>query len=390
MPTQRILILMSNTGGGHRASALALQAGFERQFPGRFQIKIIDLLADHTFWPLNRSPQIYATIATKAPRLWGLVYSTQNAPWLVRRAMALVARLAERSVGAAVESFAPDLVISVHPLVQEMTLHVLQRLPRRIPFVTVVTDLATAHPLWLHPGVDGCYVASDEAAAAARSAGLPESRIHQFGLPVRPAFEEEYSPSHLLKESLGLDKGLPAALLMGGGDGIGPVEAIAEAIDDALSDAAGNPLTPGGQLVIICGRNEALRARLLARPWRIPVRVLGFVDAMPQWMNACDCIVTKAGPGTIAESFICGLPIILSGFIPGQEEGNIPFVVERGAGAFVSDPVQIGRTVARWFGAQADARAHMAQNARRLGKPQATREIVSSIVSILERTGRIS
>lgn len=55
--------------------------------------------------------------------------------------------------------------------------------------------------------------------------------------------------------------------------------------------------------------------------------VNGFVDNMAEWMTACDTIVTKAGPGTIAESLICGLPLLLNGFVPCQEAGNVPFVI---------------------------------------------------------------
>ena len=45
----------------------------------------------------------------------------------------------------------------------------------------------------------------------------------------------------------------------------------------------------------------------------------GFVSNMDEWMGAVDCIVTKAGPGTIAEAMTRGLPIMLSAFLPGQE-----------------------------------------------------------------------
>jgi len=68
-------------------------------------------------------------------------------------------------------------------------------------------------------------------------------------------------------------------------------------------------------------------------------------------MAACDCIITKAGPGTIAEALSRGLPIVLSGFIPGQEEGNVPYVVNNQAGVHCEEPAAIARTVQRWFGA---------------------------------------
>ena len=60
--------------------------------------------------------------------------------------------------------------------------------------------------------------------------------------------------------------------------------------------------------------------------------VNGFVDNMPEWMTACDTIVTKAGPGTIVESLICGLPVLLNGFVPCQEAGNVPFVIDNKVG----------------------------------------------------------
>ena len=65
------------------------------------------------------------------------------------------------------------------------------------------------------------------------------------------------------------------------------------------------------------------------------VTIKGFVDNMPEWMTACDMIISKAGPGTIAESFICGLPVLLNGFVPCQEEGNVPFVLKHQVGCSV-------------------------------------------------------
>ena len=75
-----------------------------------------------------------------------------------------------------------------------------------------------------------------------------------------------------------------------------------------------------------------LRAGLLCRqyPEGMHVSTQGFVDNMEEWMAACDIVITKAGPGTIAESLIMGLPILLNGFVPCQEAGNVPYVVNNG------------------------------------------------------------
>ena len=93
--------------------------------------------------------------------------------------------------------------------------------------------------------------------------------------------------------------------------------------------------------------------------WPTPVHVLGFVENMPVWMSAADCLVTKAGPGTIAEALACGLPMVLSDFVPGQEEGNVGYVQDHGVGVFSADPAEIARVVLDWLRAGNPARAAM-------------------------------
>lgn len=380
MRPQRILILMSNTGGGHRASAEALKAGFIQMYGERLQVEIIDLLIEHLPRPLNWLPHTYSFLVNEAAWLWKLLWLTGNHPITIRRLSMIVARLGKASVAQVFTAYQPDLIISVHPLVQEFTLYALRQMKRRVPFVTVVTDLATAHPLWFCPAVDACYVASEEAYHLARRVGLRPKQLYLYGLPVRPAFAISTEKTTALRTKLGLAQQLPAVLIMSGGEGVGPVEEIAIKISEQLGQYA----LPVGQMVVICGRNTRLRQKLTERRWPIPTLVHGFVDNMPEWMAACDCIVTKAGPGTIAEALISGLPIILSGFIPGQEEGNIPYVLENEVGLYGKSPEEIATIVQRWFTDERAQLAQMSARARALGKPQATFQIVQSIAQLLE------
>jgi 1,2-diacylglycerol 3-beta-galactosyltransferase len=378
MPQQRILILMSDTGGGHRASAQALKAGFDELYPGRFHIDIIDLISDHLMWPLNQLPKMYPFLSNDAQWMWKALYDSNNpASW--GNALAVVgSRVSIGRVRSAFEKYQPDLIISVHPLLQTVSLWALKGMRRRIPFVTVVTDLSTGHPLWFNPAVDGCYVASEYTVGLAKKAGLRPEQIHLFGLPIRPAFSRPARPKLELRTVLGMDTGLPAVLLIGGGEGVGPVEQIANQLGRSLCNGQAK-----GQMVVICGRNREMEERLGERSWPLPVIIRGFVDDMPDWMAACDCVVTKAGPGTIAEALISGLPILLSGYIPGQEEGNIPYVVDNHVGEYNTDPAAIANIVARWFGPEREKLAAMSARARAMGHPQATFDIVKSITELL-------
>lgn len=376
---KRILILMSDTGGGHRASAQALTDAFGERFGERFQVHIVDLWSDYTPWPINQLPRSYRRMVTDFLWLWKLAWRTAERNTLTEPALRLMGWFVRRSIHSAFVEHQPDAVISVHPLMQHIPLRLLRKkLGLSIPFVTVVTDLVSIAPIWYHPDVDRCFVPSTEAVRRARRAGLSDEQIRLHGLPVRPAFARPLGETRALRRSLGLQEEPMTALLVGGGEGMGPVAAIAQAVAERLAADGRN-----GQLVVICGRNESLRRNLAGRAWPLPVRVEGFVNNMPDWMGASDCVVTKAGPGTIAEGLICGLPILLTGFIPGQEEGNVPFVLENGVGAYSEEPAEIAAILSRWFGPEKESLAEMGQRAKKLGRPQATFEIVEEIAALL-------
>ena len=95
-------------------------------------------------------------------------------------------------------------------------------------------------------------------------------------------------------------------------------------------------------------------------------------------MRASDFIVTKAGPGTIAEALNAELPIILYSKLPGQEDGNVTFVEEEGAGVWAPTPQAVVRTLTRWI-SRPEERKKVIENCRRAGKPQAARTIAHII-----------
>ncbi|CAI9094703.1 OLC1v1030489C5 [Oldenlandia corymbosa var. corymbosa] len=314
---KKVLILMSDTGGGHRASAEAIKAAFREQFGDDYQVYITDLWTDHTPWPFNQLPRSYNFLVKHGP-LWKLTYYA-SCPRVVHQSnFAATSTFIAREIFRGLMKYQPDIIISVHPLMQHVPLRILRTkgLLDKIVFTTVVTDLCTCHPTWFHKLVTRCYCPSEEVARRASKAGLKPSQIKVYGLPVRPSFVKPVPPKVDLRRELGMDEYLPAVLLMGGGEGMGPIEATAQALGDALyDDSTGEPR---GQLLVICGRNKKLASKLLAIDWNIPVQVKGFVTKMEECMGACDCIITKAGPGTIAEAMIRGLPIILNGYIAGQ------------------------------------------------------------------------
>eukprot|EP00884_Botryococcus_braunii_P001426 jgi/Botrbrau1/11284/Bobra.0038s0050.1 len=362
---KKVMILMSDTGGGHRASAEALKAGFEAMYGQKYHVDYVDIWTHHTPWPFSELPKSYSTLV-RNPFVWRMGYYC-NQPRIMHNSAQLFASLyVRRSLSEFFAQYDPDLVISVHPLMQLVPLMVLRQQEKlrgghHTPFATVVTDLTTCHNTWFNPGVDKCFVPTEYTARLARRMGLKEGQIVLHGLPIRPAFSRRLPDKRRLRRHLGMDKTKPAVLIVGGGEGMGAIEATCEALAEDMGASC--------QVVAICGRNKKLIDRLQARQWPhgMHVTIRGFVTNMEEWMGACDAIVTKAGPGTIAESLISGLPMVLNGFIPCQEAGNVPFVVDNKVGAFEKDPQKIADLLTRWFGDERPAFQEMAGRARQMG-----------------------
>lgn len=113
---------------------------------------------------------------------------------------------------------------------------------------------------------------------------------------------------------------------------------------------------------------------------QVKVMGLGFITRMAEYMVAADVLVSKAGPGTIAEAASVSLPVMLTSFLPGQEEGNVDYVIEGEFGTFCSDsdPQGISDVVASWLNDEAQLK-QLSDNARKRGAPDAAAEIVEAI-----------
>ena len=372
---KKILIVTSDTGGGHRSTAEAIAEAVHQLYGETCRVEIADAWAEHTPFPINRLGQLYGPLVNRGAILWKLIFhSTSN-----RRGMNFLVKIFWPAIRKSMEDFLrqsnPDVVVSVHPVLTYFSIRALQEANLRIPFVTVVTDLVSLHPLWLCPKTDSCLVPTEPAKERALANGLPPEKVKVVGLPVGLKFAGGVGDKGTLRDKLGLEQDRPTILVVGGGEGMGKVYKIARAIAKAHVNA---------QLIVVAGRNRRLQRRLEKVDWEIPTTVFGFVTNMPELMGASDVIITKAGPSTISEALIAGLPILLSGFVPGQEEGNVEYVINKGVGTWAEKPRRIADTLAQWLQPENEILTHMAQKAQRLGRSQAALDIAVEIFSLAQ------
>lgn len=375
-----IVFLFSDTGGGHRSACEAIIEAINLEYPNQYTTEMVDIFRQYAPPPLDLAPDIYPTLS-RMPDVWGLGYRVSNGRRRTSLMTGMLWPYVRRSINRLVNEHPCDLIVSVHqlanaPFLQALT--IMRSAGRaKIPFAITVTDMVSTHAFWYDARADLVIVPTEAARLRGLKMGLHPGRVKVVGMPVAERFARPLAEKPALREKLGWPQDLPVVLMVGGGEGMGPLEATARAID-----AARLPVS----LAIIAGRNQKLRKRLEARTWHHPTHIYGFVKEMPELMAAADVLVTKAGPGTISEGFISGLPIILYSKMPGQEDGNVTHVVQEGAGVWAPTPERVVRTLRQWV-EHPESRMRVAENSRRLARPYASREIARLLVSQIQPKG---
>jgi 1,2-diacylglycerol 3-beta-galactosyltransferase len=344
--TKRVLLLISDTGGGHRSAANAITAALDEIDTGprgetlRLEHRVEDV-ASHCSFPLSQLGPAYSAALRFAPPVYGALYHATNGRRRFRSVIRFCEPLYRQRLRDLFLEYRPDVIVSVHPLLNHAALRARADANMLgVPVITVITDLGKVHEGWLVPEVDAVVVPAQEVYDRARLRGIPAHRIYHLGHPVHPKFEDVSETKAQLRITLGLPAEKTIALLMAGGEGGGKLLPTTLALAKSKL-----PL----HLVVVTGRNAALRTKLaeLAHTLPTPMTILGYCDNVPELMRASDLLVTKAGPGTIAEASIAEVPVVVYDFIPGQERGNLDYVRTHGIGVVALTTSDVVRSVRR-------------------------------------------
>jgi UDP-N-acetylglucosamine:LPS N-acetylglucosamine transferase len=326
---KKIHVVFHDGGGGHRNAAIALQTIAAQQ--GRsWQVELVQF-QDLT----DRLDVLRKLTGIRIQQQYNIMLQngwTLGSKYLLRL-LQLTIRLFHRPMVRLLEEFwrehPADLLVSVIPhFNREISESWSAVYPGR-PFVTLITDLADYPPrFWIEPIKEQYVIAGTERAVEqARAFGHDEAHIFRAsGMILRPDFyAEDHVDAVALRKEMGLQSDLPTAIVLFGGHGSKVMLYLTERLNkEAL------PL----QLILICGRNEELAAKLRAGKWSLPVHVVGFTKEVHKLMRAADFLIGKPGPGSIAEAMVRKLPVLIecnSWTLP-QERYNAQWVTENRVG----------------------------------------------------------
>ncbi len=324
---KNILILTSETGGGHISLAEALR----------------DLLTDAAEASVSGARALAITITDPQPRaihlhyrlvsrhalgLWAAEYRMFDTPLRARLAQRAFAPLARRQLYALLGAVRPDLIISTYPFFSYALIETLRRHGISAPLALLLSDASRVHSTWLaERRVAAALAPTHETYQQALAAGFSPNQLHLSGWPVRQQFlcaaQMSQAERAGILTALNLDPNRFTVFLQGGGEGAAYVERAIESVRRARG-ASG-----GAQVILAAGSNQGLLARYGGTRH---LAALPFTPNIAPFMAAADVIMGKAGPNTLLEAVMLGKPFIATTYIPGQEHTNLAFIQKYGLG----------------------------------------------------------
>jgi UDP-N-acetylglucosamine:LPS N-acetylglucosamine transferase len=343
----KVLIISSDTGGGHRSAAQALAVGLQKFWYGESVAVRIMRAVEESHHITDKLVNLYNWVLRHKQNWMKYLY------WAINRFRPETREFFHRRsmsfIRDSFEKWCPHIVVSVHPLTQHIFGRILRELnlTQQVPLVTVVTDPCYGFwKGWACDDVSLYLVANDDARRQLLDYGVPDSKIKVSGLPLHPKFKEVSEvDAQNARRAFGLDPDKFTVFVNAGWIGGGNIPAIFKELVRGELDV---------QAIFLAGKNEKLRAEAeaLAAGAKFPVKVIGYSDEIEKLMQSANVMVSKLGGLTTFEALACRLPIIADATTPPmpQEAGTLKLISSRGAGIMLERSADIVPTVRSLLG----------------------------------------
>ena len=375
----KILIISSDTGGGHRSAAAAIVEGVSRFWQGQSALVRVVKAVEESHRVTARGVQMYNWILrNKQPWMkyfyWFFNrFRPEKSGFIHKRCFTFCKETFER--------WCPHIIVSVHPMTQHIFARVLKEvgLLGTVPLVTVVTDPCYGFwKAWACQDVTLYLVANEDAERQLIDYGIAPEKIKISGMPVHPKFHfADEKDARVARQAFGLDPEKFTIFVNSGFIGGGNIPEIFRELVRGELDV---------QAIFLAGRNEELKkeAEAIAKNAKFPVRVIGYSEEVEKLMQSANVMISKLGGLTTFEALACRLPIIADTTTPPmpQEAGTVNLLKKRGAGVLLEKPADIVPIIQHLLADKIGYEA-MREATRGLSMPNSTQNIIREIAALL-------
>ena len=369
------------------SAARAIESAIHLRYPDRYDITLVNVSNASGSQRVRMMYESYNLLLKADPRYAKHGLKLLNS-FNVEKAMIPWFRRAYQNMRRVLEREQPDLIVSVHAIINHAMISALTDLGwnRRVPYIIVCTDLTDNFLKgWANPDATLAITFTETARRQLVHYGMPPERIqvHQ-GFAVNPAFFTPNVSQATCRETLGLHPQTFTILVSIGGVAI---PRKTSAIVRTLVQS-GLPI----QLLVVCGANRSLKRRMhyVARSTPIRMHVHGFTQRIAEMMTAADVMITKPGPGSIMEAVVKELPLILDAVtepMP-QEKGNLDFAVQNGIAIKLTNYRHLPQIIERLITDQQEYQ-QLKSNMHAIKREQAIFDVAETILAQLEEPAEV-
>lgn len=371
MQPKRIILMYISEISGHHSATIAIEKALKILEP---HTEILNINAFNYTNPISEKivNRIYMSVIKSTPQIWEYLYDNPKVVKKLENLKKSVHRFNSPKLKNLFDKFRPDAVVCTQAFPCGMVADFKETYNSGLPLIAVLTDYIP-HAYWIYDQVDYYITPSEEVTQRLIKKGAPAQKIKMLGIPFEPKFNE-HIPRLKIIQKLKLQNNLPTILIMGGGQGLGPIKTIVKTLEKVKSDF---------QEIIVAGSNKKLYKSLKRKIKRYKKKILlfGYADNINELMEVSDIIITKPGGITSAEALAKKLLMIIVKPIPGQEANNARYLTEKEVAIKIDKPKEVNPVVEDLL--KNPARLNrMREACGRISKPNASFDIAKLLLSL--------
>jgi len=332
---KRVLLMYITKVSGHRQATLAIQKGLKELDPSIVAPTINGF--GYTYPVLEKVVnQAYMSVIKRTPIVWDYMYDNPNIVKKSGSFQKFLHKTSHKKIDRLMKKHNPDVVVCTQAFPCGMVASYKKAKGINTTLIGVLTDFAP-HSYWINEGVNYYIVPSLESKERFVKKGVNPDSIKAYGIPIKPKFATQLD-RRPIAHSLGLNHDIPTILVMGGGQGLGPIKKIVKALRAIEMDI---------QIIVLAGTNKKIIKSLNKQAQKSDKNILVFEYAknVDELMDLSTIIITKPGGMTTAECLAKGLPMVIINPIPGQEMRNTDFLIKKGVAIRIDKTNDVGEEV---------------------------------------------
>ena len=330
---KKILIMYASYGTGHKKIAEYIEAYFKEH--GNFEIETVDILRLSTPFLGSLSQKTFEKISFSIPYLWDILYTTFNRKlYLFPKKTIILSLFKNKKLNKKIIEFNPDLVISTHYFCSTIISHYKKKKRIKSNLITVVTDYES-HEFWLENEKyeDYLIIGNSIEKRELIKRGFNKKKIKDFGIPLSDSFNpKQYNKEKTIK-NYKLDSNKKTLVFFCSRGKI-TSSYVKELVKTNLNY----------NILVVTGNNSKLKnkIKMIKKEYNMPnIKILGYVNNIPELLNISDLVVTKPGGATVTECLYFNIPMLFVGRHSGQEKANAKYLQKQKCALSAKSPLDM-------------------------------------------------